>query len=181
MVAACTPEPPPVVTPTPSPPTSSSPAASPTPTESAIERRMRLDYEAAERAYRANMAEQDRQSQLGIAKRTKILEITSTGAYLEVALLALEDIKDSGWRAQGTSNIVGVAQGGWQERRLHLIACEDGSAIRFIDKSGRDVTPKNLRRKYVQRLTVINTAKRWKLSDLESKSVKSFQGTPCAL
>src|SRR5687767_8008563 len=87
MVAACTPEPSPVVTPTPSPPTSSSPTASPTPTESAIERRMRLDYEAAEKAYRANMAEQDRQSQLGTAKKTRALTATATGNYLKFTLM----------------------------------------------------------------------------------------------
>ena len=45
--------------------------ASTKPTESQIERQMRLDYEAAEKAYRANMAEQDRQSQLGITEKTR--------------------------------------------------------------------------------------------------------------
>ena len=52
LAAACTSEPAPSSTP------SLSPAA--TPTESQIERQMRLDYEAAEEAYRASMAEQDR-------------------------------------------------------------------------------------------------------------------------
>ena len=55
LIAACTPEPPVVNTPTPS---ASTPAASPTPTESEIERQMRLDYEAAEAAYRASIAEE---------------------------------------------------------------------------------------------------------------------------
>ena len=49
LIAACTPEPPVENPPTPS---ASTPTASPTPTESEIERQMRLDYEAAEKAYR---------------------------------------------------------------------------------------------------------------------------------
>ena len=52
LAAACTSEPPPVITPAPT-------SAATTPTESQIERQMRLDYEAAEAAYRANRAEQD--------------------------------------------------------------------------------------------------------------------------
>ena len=53
LVAACTSEPTSVTTPSLTPPAK-------TPTESQIERQMRLDYEAAEKAYRANMREQDR-------------------------------------------------------------------------------------------------------------------------
>ena len=53
LTAACTSEPAPGATSSPTP-------VSTTPTESQIERQMRLDYEAAEKAYRANMAEQDR-------------------------------------------------------------------------------------------------------------------------
>jgi ABC-type uncharacterized transport system auxiliary subunit len=49
LAAACTPEPAPSST------TSPSPAAT-TPSESKIERQMRLDFEAAEKAYRDNMA-----------------------------------------------------------------------------------------------------------------------------
>ena len=60
LAAACSQEPAQTSSPSPTP-------AAATPTESQIERQMRLDYEAAEEAYRANMAEQDRQSELGIA------------------------------------------------------------------------------------------------------------------
>ena len=70
-----------------------------TPRESQIERQMRLDYEAAEEAYRANMAEQDRQSQLGTAARTRGLTSTATDNYLLFVLQVLRDIRDSGWRA----------------------------------------------------------------------------------
>ena len=53
LAAACSPDQAPASTPSPTP-------AATTPAESQIERQMRLDYEAAEKAYRANMAEQDR-------------------------------------------------------------------------------------------------------------------------
>ena len=53
LTAACTSEPAPDATSSPTP-------VSTTPTESQIERQMRLDYEAAEKAYRANIEEQDR-------------------------------------------------------------------------------------------------------------------------
>ena len=53
LTAACTSEPAPGAT-------SSPTSQAVTPSESQIERQMRLDYEAAEKAYRANMAEQDR-------------------------------------------------------------------------------------------------------------------------
>ena len=45
---------------------------------------MRLDYEAAEKAYRANIAEQDRQSELGVAAKTHALTSTATGNYLDL-------------------------------------------------------------------------------------------------
>ena len=72
LATACTPEPAPTTTPSPTP-------AATTPSESQIERQMRLDYEAAEAAYRDNMAEQDRQSQLGTAVKTKELTSTASG------------------------------------------------------------------------------------------------------
>ena len=59
LAVACTPEPASAPSPT---------QVSTTPTESQIERQMRLDYEAAETAYRANMAEQDRLYQLAVAQ-----------------------------------------------------------------------------------------------------------------
>ncbi|HEX3207606.1 MAG TPA: hypothetical protein VHQ68_15350, partial [Propionibacteriaceae bacterium] len=59
LVVACTPE----------PASAPSPPASTTPTESQIERQMRLDYEAAEKAYRANIVEQDRLANAGGVRR----------------------------------------------------------------------------------------------------------------
>src|SRR5918993_2045282 len=135
LVAACTPEPGPTTTPT-QVPSSASPTPSATPTETEIERQQRLDFEAAEEAYRASVAEQDRLASLGLARSTPELERTSTGRYLKFALQGLEEFEDAGWRTVGNSDVVGISRAGWQERRLELIACEDGSNIKIVDKRG---------------------------------------------
>jgi hypothetical protein len=172
LAAACTPEPAPIST------TSPTPAAR-TPTESQIERQMRLDYGAAEKAYRDNMAEQDRQSQLGIAVKTKELTSTAAGNYLRFVLDVLGDIHDSGWRAKGVTNIRGVAFSGWRENEVQLTACEDNTSVKFLDEKGRDVTP-NTVRTYVQDLTVNRVKGHWKVSEVVSRPVKSYEGVSCA-
>jgi hypothetical protein len=173
LAAACTPEPGPARTSSPTPPAM-------TPSESQIERQMRLDYEAAEKAYRDNMAEQDRQSQLGVAVKTEELTATATGNYLQFVLQVLSDIRDSGWRATGATTIRGVAHSGWREDQVRLTACEDNSAVKFIDNKGRDVTPKRVVRTYVQDLKVNRAHGRWKVSDVESRSVKNYEEVSCA-
>jgi hypothetical protein len=173
LAAACTQEPARTSSPSPTP-------AATTPIESQIERQMRLDYEAAEEAYRANMAEQDRQSELGIAMKTRELTSTATDNYLGFVLQVLRDIRDSGWRARGATNIRGVARDGWQESQVRLVACEDNSAVKFVDKEGRDVTPTNVARTYVQHLTVKRIKSGWKVADVESRPVKSYKGVSCA-
>jgi hypothetical protein len=173
LAAACTPEPAPTSTQSPTP-------TSATSVETQIERQMRRDYEAGEKAYRASMLEQDRQSQLGIAEKTEALTSTANGDYLQFVLHILRDIHDSGRRAKGRTIIRGVAPGGWQENRLQLTACEDNSAVTFVDKKGRDVTPKDVVRTYVQDLTVSRIGGRWKVSDVESRPVKTYEGVSCA-
>ncbi len=79
LATACSPDQAPANTPTPT-------LVATTPAESQIERQMRLDYEAAEEAYRANTAEQDRLYQAGGAtKATAVLKATATGAYLRIS------------------------------------------------------------------------------------------------
>ena len=174
LAAACSPEP---------APTSTSPATqvATTPTESQIEREMRLDYEAAENAYRASTSEQDRLYQAGGAiKASPALSATTTGSYLRITLQSLREVRKSGWHAKGHTKIVGVAHnGGWQSDRVGLTSCEDNSAIRFFDRRGEDVTPE-VERRYVQKLTVVKVAQRWKVSTADSTRVHSFDGQPCA-
>jgi hypothetical protein len=173
LTAACTAQP------APSNASSASPAAT-TPTESQIEREMRLDYEAAEDAYRHNMAEQDRQSRLGIAVKTEELTSTSSGNYRQFALQVLREIRDSDWRARGSTTIRGITRDGWQKDQVRLSACEDNSSVTFVDKKGRDVTPKNVVRTYVQDLTVNRLERRWKVTDVQSRPVDNFKDAPCA-
>jgi hypothetical protein len=173
LAAACTSEPTSTSTPLPTP-------AATTPTESQIERQIRLDYEAAEKAYRANIAEQDRLARAGgVNKATPVLESTAEGEYLSAALGSLAYIKRKDWHGSGDTSIVGVVQVGWQEKRVRLMSCEDGSGLRLLDSAGTDVTPKRDAR-FVQSLSVVQRAEQWKVSTFESKSVKVFEGEPCA-
>jgi hypothetical protein len=78
-----------------------------------------------------------------------------------------------------TPRIIGVVDnGGWQKGRVGLTSCEDNNAIRFFDRMGEDVTPKDERR-YVQELTVVKVTERWKVSTANSKRVHTFEGQPC--
>jgi hypothetical protein len=170
--AACTPDQAPASTPSPIP-------AATTPAESQIERQMRLDYEAAEKAYRAALAEQERQAVLGIAQLTPALKASATGAYLDLVLKALEYAHDRHWHSSGSTRILGVVPNGWKERTVRLIACEDSSGVRLINKSGNDVTRQNTRT-YVQDLTVEAIGGRWKVVGVSTTVAKSFEGQPCA-
>jgi hypothetical protein len=173
LAGACTPEPPQTSSPLPTP-------AATTPTESQIERQMRLDYQAAEKAYRSSTAEQDRLYQAGGAtKATPAVRATATGSYLRITVKSLREVHESGWHAKGNTKIIGVVgNGGWREGRVGLTSCEDNNAIRFFDQMGEDVTPKNERR-YVQELTVVKVTERWKVSTANSTRVHTFQGQPC--
>jgi hypothetical protein len=141
---------------------------------------MRLDYEDAEDAYRGNIAEQDRLARAGgVQRATSSLQSTAQGEYLSTALESLAYIKRKGWHGTGTTIIVRVVRNGWQEKRVRLMSCEDGSSLRLLDASGKDVTPKGSSR-FVQSLSVVQRAGRWKVSSFESKSVEVFEGEPCA-
>jgi hypothetical protein len=172
LAAACSPDQASVNTPSPTP-------AATTPAESQIERQIRLDYEAAEKAYRAALAEQERQAVLGIAQQTPALKASATGAYLDLVLKALEYAHDRHWRSSGSTRILGVVPNGWKERTVRLIACEDSSGVRLINRSGNDVTRQNTRT-YVQDLTVEAIRGRWKVVGVSTTVVMSFERQPCA-
>jgi hypothetical protein len=174
LAAACTSEQPPVSAPAPTP-------AATTPTESQIERQMRLDYEAAEVVYRANITEQDQLARAGGVRRaTPTLESTAEGEYLAAAVASLAYIKRKGWHGTGSTSILGVVQVGWQEKRVRLMSCEDGSGLRLFDSEGKDVTPKG-DAQFVQSLSVVQRGGRWRVSAFESKSAKVLEGETCAV
>jgi hypothetical protein len=172
LAGACTPEPPQTSSPLPTP-------AAATLAESQIERQMRVDYAAAERAYRAAFAEQERQAVLGIAQSTPALKASATGAYLDLVVKALEYAHDRHWRSSGSTRILGVVPNGWKERTVSLIACEDSSGVLLVNEAGNDVTRQSTRT-YVQDLTVKAIGARWKVADVSTTVVKSFEGQPCA-
>jgi hypothetical protein len=178
LVAACTPDQPPAVTPTPSPTVAASPTPSATPTETDIERQMRLDWEAAEKAYRASTSESNRLHQLGGAKLTSpALKAVATGRYLQLESGSLRYLRSRGWRFRGGVTIVSVKKvGGWSATRLSLLSCEDNSTWRVIDRNGRDVTPKN-QPDYIQTLELIQDHRRWKVSDVASLKVVDVDGS----
>jgi hypothetical protein len=172
LVAACTPEPAPTVTPSPTP-------ASVTPTETEIERQQRLDYEAAEKAYRRAVTESDRLAQQGSAETTSELEAVTTGAYLELQIDSLRYLKDRDLRQRGSVSIIKVSRdGGWSSDELNLIACEDNSSWRVFNKAGKDVTPSD-QPDYVQSLVVVQTKDGWKVSDATSKKVDNVRAEDC--
>ena len=173
LAAACSPDQSPASTPSPA-------LVTTTPAESQIERQMRLDYEAAEEAYRANRAEQARLYQAGgTTKVTSAMKATATDSYLRITVEALRRIKKAGWKATGATEIVGVvANRGWKENEVELTSCEDSTVVRFLDGSGKDVTPATNRR-YVQALKVVKLDGRWKVSKAVTTKVNSFQGQPC--
>jgi hypothetical protein len=141
---------------------------------------MRLDYDAAEKAYRANIAEQDRLARAGgVRQPTAALKSTAEGEYLSAAVTSLAYIKKNGWHGTGNTTILGVAHVGWQKTRVRLMSCEDGSHLRLLDHSANDVTPKGDSR-FVQSLSVVRRGGRWRVSAFESKSVKVFEGEQCA-
>ena len=174
LAAACTQEPAQTSSPSPTP-------LATAPRESQIERQMRLDYEAAELAYRTNMAEQDRLYQAGGAvEATPVLEATATGSYLRISLKSLRDVHDASWRATAGTKILGIVRdGGWKGDRVGLTSCEDNEIVTFVDKSGKDVTPGGLAL-YVQALTIVRVSGSWKVSAAMTKKVKTFEGQPCA-
>ena len=101
------------------------------------------------------------------------------GDYLDLVVRALRFAHDRHWRSNGSTRILGVVPNGWQERTVRLIACEDNSGVRLMDKSGKDVTPQKTRT-YVQHLTVKNVGGRWKVAGISTTVVKSFEGQRCA-
>ena len=174
LVAACTPDAPPTGTPLPSAPVSSTnPTPSATPTETEIERQQRLDWEAAEKAYRTSITESNRLHRLGGTEPISgTLRAVATGPYLKLESSSLGYLRKRGWKYVGGGiEIANVRRsGGWQPDQLALISCEDNSQFRVIDRNGNDVTPKN-RRDYVQALTAIKQDSRWKIADVVSEEI----------
>lgn len=124
-------------TPTPSPVPSSSAA---TPTESPQERQERLDYEAAEKAYRTFRAEFNRVLQAGGAKKaTKLMRATADGSYLDEFTDVIEAYAGLGDHQTGNEKIVYVRHAGYSSKELSLEICEDSRATRIVAANGKTI------------------------------------------
>lgn len=164
VLAACTPDP--VVQPTPSP----TPTVA-TPTETAAERQERLDYAAAEKAYRTFRAEYGRVLRAGGAKEpTKVMKETAGGDYLKELAEVTEAYKGLGDHQVGTEAIVFVRARGYGTRELQLEVCEDGRRTEIIDRSGKKVGKGELRTASLQ---VRLLDDRWRLWSGKGRRVTS--------
>lgn len=150
------------------------PTSTATPIETAQERQMRLDQDAAEKAYTAANKEADRLAMAGGAsKATAILKLTTTGTYLDVQMDGLRTLKDEGWRTDRPGNYTVTANGGWSPTEIGLTACEDATKVRLLNKNGKEVSKERPRR-FVQTLTATKVGTHWKITDVDSKVVKTF-------
>jgi hypothetical protein len=181
FVAGCTPDPGPTPTVTPVPSVTSA-TPSPTPTENAQERQQRLDFEAAEKAYRLADLEVNRLGQAGGAsKATKVLLATTVGQYLDVQVEDLKTLKENGWHTDRPLRTSVTADGGWSPKEIRLTACEDASKVKLLDRDGKEVA-KDRDRRFVQKLTAVRSDGAWKISGIESTVVENFDDEAgCAL
>ena len=115
LAVACSPNQAPASTP------SLTPVAT-TPAESQIERQMRLDYEAAEEAYRASIAEQDRLARAGgVQRATAELEATADRRIPVFCGCAHSSLieRRAGWSgAVAPRSWVSWQMAGWQEKQV---------------------------------------------------------------
>ena len=89
-------------------------------------------------------------------------------------MYGLETFKEKGWRADRPTTTTVVADGGWSPDNLGLTACEDASKVKVLDKKGKEVF-KDRDTRYVQTLTATKKNGVWKITDVESKAVKTFE------
>lgn len=155
---------------------STAPSPPPSVPGTSREERARVDFAAAERAYKGATAEVSRLLMVGGADRpTKVLLTFAEGRYLDFTVDVLRSTKNSKTHTTAPLTIEAVTpSGGWSENRISLTACEDATKVRVLDRSGNDVTPKGMRRA-VQQLTVVKSGDFWKVADAETTLVKSFE------
>lgn len=158
--------------PEPAPPTPS-PTVSQTPTESALERQQRVDYEAAEKAYRTFRAEFNRVLQAGGSKSaTKIMKANAGGEYLDTAKGVVQAYEGFGDHQEGTEDIVYVRAGGYSTKSLILRTCEDSRQVKALDKDGKSLGPGELR---ALELEARSTTSGWKIWAGTGKKVASCE------
>lgn len=151
VAAGCTPA---ALTPSP-------PSVSQTPTETAVERQQRVDYEAAEKSYRAFRAEYNRVLRAGGAKvPTAVMKANASNGYLKEVQDVAEAYQGLGDHQEGQEAIVFVKRTGHSKSSLVLLTCEDTRKVAVIDKKGRKVGTGELRQ---LSLEMRLTSGKWKI------------------
>ena len=154
------------VQPTPSP----TPSVA-TPTESAEERQERLDYAAAEKAYRTFRAEFGRVMRAGGAKQpTARMRATAAGPYLKEFTEIIRAYEGLGLRTTGKERIRYVRPAGHGPQELNLEVCEDSSGLMEVDIDGKVVPAGEIR---IASIQVRATKSGWKLWSGEGRKVAS--------
>jgi hypothetical protein len=125
----------------PAPPPATPASASATPPETAQQREERLAYEAAEKAYRTFAAEYARlqQQDEGTGGPTKIMTDNAAGPYLKAMTGFLNYKINHGTHSDRAIRIAYVKRGGYSAEELVLYTCEDGSAIKVLDRKGKQI------------------------------------------
>jgi len=166
-LVACGPEPTPTTSPTPSP------VATQTPTESAQERKQRLDYEAAEKAYRTFRAEFNRVLQAGGSKSaTKVMKENAGGEYLKSTEEVVQAYKGLGGKQIGDELIVYVRPAGYSPKSVIIETCEDTRKVKALDKRGKSLGPGEV---LALQIEVRQLRNQWKLWSGSGRKVKSCE------
>jgi hypothetical protein len=123
------------------------PSPSPTPTyqpsrpETSLERQTRLDFEAAEKSYRAFIAEYNRLARAGGAKNaTPKMKEYAAGPFLDFYVDLLRSMKERQVRNTSGVQIGYVRRGGYGTTELTLEVCEDGSENKVVGKNGEQIS-----------------------------------------
>lgn len=163
--AGCTADPAPAPSPTPIPP------ASQTPTESPQQRQERLDYEAAEKAYRTFRAEYRRVLRDGGAKQaTAVMKETAGGPYLATLVEVIVGYDKLNARQKGTELIGYVRRGGYSTSSIVLDVCEDDRPVDALLKDGKKYGRGEVR---TARLDLQKKDGRWKVWEGTGTKVES--------
>jgi hypothetical protein len=147
-------------------------STSATPPETEQQRKERLDFEAAEKAYRAFAAEYDRLYEIkdGSSKPTKKLTDNAAGPYLKVMMGFLQDSRARGHHTSGKVRIAYVERGAYSTEELILKTCEDGSDVKVLNRNGKQVATGSTSK---LTLYVRPIGGRWKLWDGDQEVVKT--------
>jgi hypothetical protein len=164
-LAGCSPGP---TEPTPSP----TPSVQ-TPTETPEERQERLDYAAAEKAYRTFRAEYGRVLRAGGAKEpTRVMKETAGGEYLKEVAEIVRAYKGLALHSKGAERIVYVHRVGYSPESVSLEVCEDSSKVVDVDRDGKVEGRGELR---TASLLVRRTSGGWKVWTGEGKKASSCE------